>query len=193
MKKLILLAVLFFVFAGITNAQGGDSRHKRWTDDFPAAHEGGFTRMKSSDANPDHDMGHHKELRDLPDAVENSTMVDNALFKIETAIQKGDVKRFEEMLASTVTLRLEDSLYLNISDMAALDLLKNYFRGMKSVKFNFDSNCSGILKFEREDGAKKSEYVDVVFGGDMNVLITAMNMSNYSKMTAFCKYIKRDK
>jgi hypothetical protein len=132
----------------------------------------------------------HHQVKLSPDELVNDFAVESALFKIETAIQRGNMNSLESLLASTVTLRLEDSLYLNVSDIAALDLLKEYFKGIKLIKF---SSSRRILQFEREDGARKSEYVDVVLGSDVNVVITAINMSNYPAMTAFCKFVKRTK
>lgn len=118
--------------------------------------------------------------------------VENGLFRIEAAIQNANPQSIEDLLAPSMTIRLEDSLYQNISSIYALNFLKEYFKDMTSIKFKFESQGSGKLTFRTKEGKKKSEYVDVWLGNsDMGgPVISALNISNYPTATIFFRHSK---
>ncbi len=63
--------------------------------------------------------------------------VESALARIEHAFQSSNPASIEDLLPMSMLLRLGDSLYLNVSRITALDLLKRFFSDRDSVQFHF--------------------------------------------------------
>ncbi len=111
--------------------------------------------------------------------------VEMVLMRIEHAFRVAEPGSIEDLLQSGITIRLEDSLYRDISSIRALDLLKGYFADKDSVEFRFDSPGSGTMYYTA-NGQRDTVNVDVWLARSRyNVALYALNISNYPTATVF--------
>ena len=115
------------------------------------------------------------------------SQVDLERSRIEQAFKDGNFTLIEDMLPKAMTIRLEDSLYTNVSCITALDLINKFFDNKDSIKFRLSSNDTGEMSYV-QNGALKKINVDLFFGKeDNNIVINSMNISNYPVPTMFYK------
>ena len=118
--------------------------------------------------------------------------------QIEHAFDRGNLNNIWALLNSRVTIRIEDSLYRDASDIQVESLLKSFFESIDSLKFKFAGKSihmsgavsNGLLSYT-VNNKRSSLNVDVYLSslkGD--ILIYAMNLSNYPSSTVFYNFYK---
>ncbi len=111
--------------------------------------------------------------------------VEMSLNRVEMAIQSGNPNSIEDLIPSGITMRLEDSLYENISSIAAMDLLNKYFEDKDSIQFHFGLPGNGLMTYTG-NGKKNTLNVDIwLRRKDGFPEIYALNISNYPIATVF--------
>ena len=116
-----------------------------------------------------------------------------AFSRIEQAFEASSPQNLWPLISPRMTIRLEDSLYEDISSIQSESVLKDYFINKDSVEFRFagkyahyrTADGNGLMTFV-SDKKKESINVDVYlneFG-----LISAINISNYPSSTAFYNF-----
>ena len=111
--------------------------------------------------------------------------VEFALDRIEQAIRIGNPVAVEDLIESGITMRLEDSLYQNISSITAMALLKEFFADKDSISFRFVLPGTGTMTYS-SGGKRKSTEVDVWLRRSRgDVRVQAINISNYPIATVF--------
>lgn len=108
-----------------------------------------------------------------------------AFNRIEQAFNTASVSSIEDLFSSTVRLRIEDSLYKDVTDAEAQSLLNEYFQSKKSIKFRFIGNMNegtsnGVLTYLTDKKIVEIN-VDVYLN---RALISAINISNLPSSTA---------
>ena len=94
---------------------------------------------------------------------------------------------------SRMTIRLEDSLYQDISSIQSESVLKEFFQNKDSVEFRFagkfayyrTADGNGVMTYVSE---KKKESINVNVYLNEFGLISAINISNYPSSTAFFNF-----
>lgn len=115
------------------------------------------------------------------------TQADLERSRIEQAFKDGNFTLIEDMLPRAMTIRLEDSLYTNVSCITALDLINKFFDNKDNIKFRLSSNDNGEMSY-MQSGSLKKINVDLFFGiEDNHIVIRSMNISNYPIPTMFFK------
>jgi len=118
--------------------------------------------------------------------------------QIEQAFDRGNLNNIWALLNSRVTIRIEDSLYRDASDIQVESLLKSFFETKDSLKFKFagksfhlnGAESNGLLSYTA-DNKRSSLNVDVYLSGlKGDILIYAMNLSNYPSSTVFYNFYK---
>ena len=110
--------------------------------------------------------------------------------QVEQAFDSGNLNNIWALLNSSVTLRIEDSLYRDESDIRVESLLKSFFEAKDSIKFRFAGNMygaenNGVLSYTI-DNKRSSLNVDVYLSSAKGeILIYALNFSNYPSSTVF--------
>ncbi len=118
--------------------------------------------------------------------------------QIEQAFDRGNLNNIWALLNSRVTIRIEDSLYRDASDIQVEALLKSFFVTKDSLRFRFagksfhmnGAESNGLLSYT-VNNKRSSLNVDVYLSslkGD--ILIYAMNLSNYPSSTVFYNFYK---
>lgn len=110
-----------------------------------------------------------------------------ALYRIEQAFITASPSDLWPLISYPITIRIEDSLYQDISDIQAEKILKEFFQNKDSIEFDRQNRVITYV----EDKKRKSLNVDVFlknFRGE--VLISAINISNYPSSTAFFNFSK---
>ncbi|MCX6137100.1 MAG: hypothetical protein NTV54_06360 [Ignavibacteriales bacterium] len=112
--------------------------------------------------------------------------VEVALDRIEHALRAASPTSIEDLLPFDLTMRLEDSLYINVSRTKAVTLLRDFFSNKDSVEFSWLGRPgTGRLSFTF-GGKRENVYVDVwlaAFQGEL--LLRSLNISNYPDATMF--------
>ena len=115
-----------------------------------------------------------------------------ALNRVEQAFRSGSPNAISDMLGSPVTMRLGDSLYVDIAGQVASQLLNDFFKGKNVISFDTGLPGSGQLIYA-EGGKRDTMRVDVglhrAMGGPD---IRWLNISNYPMATMFFD-LRRDK
>ena len=125
--------------------------------------------------------------------IYDSHRFEMAFSRIEQAFESSSPQNLWPLISSRMTIRLEDSLYEDISSIQSESVLKDYFKNKDSVEFRFagkyayyrTADGNGKMTFV-SDKKKESINVDVYlneFG-----LISAINISNYPSSTAFYNF-----
>lgn len=108
-----------------------------------------------------------------------------ALNRVDQAFRSGSPNSISDMLGSPITMRLGDSLYIDIAGMQASRLLNDFFRDKQIVSFTTGLPGSGSLVFTR-GGKTDTMRVEVglqrAMGGPD---IRWLNVSNYPMATMF--------
>ena len=118
--------------------------------------------------------------------------------QVEQAFDRGNLNNIWALLNSRVTIRIEDSLYRDASDIQVESLLKSFFEAKDSLRFRFAgkslhmnrAESNGLLSYSLNNKSS-SLNVDVYLSslkGD--ILIYAMNLSNYPSSTVFYNFYK---
>lgn len=116
-----------------------------------------------------------------------------SLVRIENAFKSSNPKAMDDLLSSPVTLRLQDSLYRDISNIQASDLLQSFFADKKVIDFRFNTPGNGKMIFE-EAGKTDTVNVDIWMRRDMGgPVLQAINISNYPIATVFFNIHHGDK
>ncbi|MGE5679854.1 MAG: hypothetical protein ACM34K_03135 [Bacillota bacterium] len=111
--------------------------------------------------------------------------IENALSRIEQSLRRSSPSGFEDLLTNGMTLRLEDSLYHNISGIQALNVLSQYFENRKTVDFHYESPGAGKLIYS-SNGKQDTVNVDIWLRRELGgPVVYAMNFSNYPIATIF--------
>ena len=111
--------------------------------------------------------------------------VESSLHRIEFAIREGSPAAVEDLIQSSIIMRLEDSLYQGISSITAMNLLKKFFAGKDSIDFRFELPGHGTMTYST-GGNRESTQVDVWLRRDRGEIgIYALNISNYPAATMF--------
>jgi hypothetical protein len=112
-----------------------------------------------------------------------------AFSRIEQAFETASPGNLWPLISYPITIRIEDSLYQDISDIQAEKVLKEFFQNKDSVEFRV-AGQNGVLTYV-EDKKKKSLNVDIyleVYKGD--IFISALNISNYPSAMVFFNFSK---
>ena len=108
-----------------------------------------------------------------------------ALNRVEQAFRTGSTKSISDMLASPITMRLGDSLYIDVAGMQASQLLNNFFANKRIVTFDTGLPGSGLLIYT-EGGKRDTMRVDVGLHRDLGgPMVRWLNISNYPMATMF--------
>jgi len=130
--------------------------------------------------------------------IYNSHRFEVALSRIQQAFNTASQGDFWTLFTTINTIRIEDSLYQNISCIQTESILKEFFQNKDSIEFTLVGN---FMSFRRAEGNgtityvvdKKRESLNVdVYLNDFNgeILISAINISNYPYSTAFNNFTK---
>jgi len=115
-----------------------------------------------------------------------------ALNRIEQAFRSGSPNSISDILGSPITMRLGDSLYIDITGMQASQLLNNFFANKQVATFDPGLPGNGSLIY-MQAGTRDTLRVDVglhrALGGPV---IRWLNVSNYPMATMFFD-MRRDK
>ena len=125
--------------------------------------------------------------------IYDSHRFEMAFSRIEQAFKTASPENIWPLISSRMTIRLEDSLYQDISSIQSESVLKEFFQNKDSVEFRFagkfayyrTADGNGVMTYVC-DKKKESINVDVYlneFG-----LISAINISNYPSSTAFFNF-----
>lgn len=116
-----------------------------------------------------------------------------AFSRIEQAFESVSPENIWPLICSRTTIRIEDSLYQDISSIQSESVLKDFFQNKDSVEFQFSGKFANYRTAEGNglmtyisDKRKESINVDVYlneFGS-----ISAINISNYPSSTAFFNF-----
>ncbi len=115
-----------------------------------------------------------------------------ALSRIEHALKTGSATSLGDLLTGTVTLRLGDSLFVDISGIRAQSLLNRFFATRQVVRFDEGLPGSGTLIVSqngRQDTTRVDVWLQRAVGGPE---IRALNISNYPLATVFFDRRKGD-
>jgi len=126
----------------------------------------------------------------------NSHRFDMAFSRIEQAFETASPGNLWPLISYPITIRIEDSLYQDISSIQSESVLKEYFQNKDSVEFRFagkfayyrTADGNGVMTYIC-DMKKESINVDVyleVYKGD--VIISALNISNYPYAIVFFNF-----
>ena len=74
--------------------------------------------------------------------ISGSHRFEIALSRIENAFETPSPYNLWPLISSPMTIRIEDSLYLDISGIQAEKILKEYFQDKDSVQFRFAGQLS---------------------------------------------------
>ncbi len=115
-----------------------------------------------------------------------------ALSRISQAIRNNVPANFMDMYGSVVTVRLGDSLYVDISSITAAHLVNKFFQNKKVTSFDEGLPGDAVMIYS-ENGKQDTTHVDVwlqrAMGGPE---IRALNISNYPLATVFFNTHKGD-
>ena len=115
-----------------------------------------------------------------------------SLNRIYQAFDSGSPNSISDMFASPVTIRLGDSLYMDIAGMQASTLLNKFFADKQVISFDTGLPGDGSLRYA-EGGTRHTLRVDVflqrAIGGPE---IRALNISNYPMANMFFNLHKHD-
>ena len=120
---------------------------------------------------------------------------EQVFLRIEQAFKNASPGNLWPFISSPITIRIEDSLYQNISDIYTESLLKKFFENKDSVSFRFDgkfyhsgsAKAHGVIIYivnNKRISLNVDVYLDNWRG---EVIISALNISNYPSSTAFYK------
>ena len=130
--------------------------------------------------------------------IKDTQRYEIVLTQIEQAFDTGNMNNIWALLNSRVTIRIEDSLYRDASDIQVEALLKSFFETKDSLKFKFagksfymnGAESNGLLSYT-VNNKRSSLNVDVYLSGlKGDILIYAMNLSNYPSSTVFYNFYK---
>lgn len=117
-----------------------------------------------------------------------------ALTRIQSSFRESNPKAMDDLLSSPVTLRLQDSLYRDISNIQASDLLQKLFENIKVKSFSFNTPGNGEMIYTSASGKTDTVNVDIwmrsAIGGPV---LHAINISNYPIATVFFNIHHGDK
>lgn len=115
-----------------------------------------------------------------------------ALNRVDQALKSGSPNAISDILGSPITMRLGDSLYIDIAGMQASKLLNDFFVNKQVVSFDTGLPGSGLLIYT--EGAKRdTTRVDVGLARAMGgPEVRWLNISNYPMATMFFA-LRRDK
>lgn len=119
-----------------------------------------------------------------------------AFSRIEQAFCTSYPQSLWPLLSSRMTIRIEDSLYQDISSIQSESVLKEFFQDKDSVEFRFagkfannrTAEGNGILTYvvgKRKVSINIDVYLNNYRGES---LISAINISNYPSSTAFYNF-----
>ncbi|MGE5401280.1 MAG: DUF4783 domain-containing protein [Ignavibacteriales bacterium] len=113
--------------------------------------------------------------------------VEMALSRIEQAFRTASPQSIEDMIPSSITMRLQDSLYQSISSIQAMNVLKSFFDSKKDISFQLTTPGHGTMSFtDAATGKKETVAVDLWMARHMTgPTIYALNISNYPQATVF--------
>jgi hypothetical protein len=115
--------------------------------------------------------------------------------RIEQAFETASPENLWPLFPSRITIRIEDSLYQDISSLQAELILKEYFQNKDSVEFRFSgkfahnrtADGNGVMTYVSN---KKKEIINVdVYLTEVGSIL-AINISNYPSSTAFYNFFK---
>jgi hypothetical protein len=116
--------------------------------------------------------------------------VEFTLQRIEHAFATGNPSGIDDLISSSIIMRLNDSLYYDISSIRAMDLLKKFFANIDSLQFNFNLPGTGQMIYY-SGGKKYKDNVDVwIYRRMGDIGIRALNISNYPTATVFFDHTK---
>ena len=108
-----------------------------------------------------------------------------ALNRVDQAFTSGSPNAISDMLGSPITMRLGDSLYIDIAGIPASKYLNDFFANKQVVSFDTGLPGSGLLIYT-EGGKRDTMRVDIglvrAMGGPE---IRWLNISNYPMATMF--------
>ncbi|MGE5352653.1 MAG: DUF4783 domain-containing protein [Acidobacteriota bacterium] len=116
-----------------------------------------------------------------------------SLDRIASAFRSSNPKAMDDLLSSPVTLRLQDSLYRDISNIQASDLLQRFFSDKKVLSFSFTTPGNGKMIYqegEKTDTVNVDIWMRRAIGGPV---LHAINISNYPIATVFFNIHHGDK
>lgn len=127
----------------------------------------------------------------------DSNRFEMAFTRIEQAFETASPCNLWPLISSGMTIRIEDSLYQEISSIQSESVLKEYFKNKDSVEFRFAGKLAhyrtaegnGVITYVSKK-IKESINVDVyleVYRGD--VFISALNISNYPSVMVFFNFL----
>lgn len=92
---------------------------------------------------------------------------DSDFWRIQNGIKNKDVKAFEDLIPSGITIQIGDSVYRHLSSIKAFDVLNEFLTSKDSINFiiNHEENyyASGTITLF-EHGTSKTTYVDLYLG-----------------------------
>ena len=119
--------------------------------------------------------------------IYDSHRFEMAFSRIEQAFKTASPGNLWPLISYPITIRIEDSLYQDISDIQAEKVLKEFFQNKDSVEFTA-AGQNGVLTYV-VDEKRKSLNVDIYLNAYWgNVFISAINISNYPSSTAFYNF-----
>ena len=128
--------------------------------------------------------------------IYDSHRFEMAFWQIENAFKTASPFNLWPLISYPITIRIEDYLYRDISDIQAEKILKEFFQDKDSVQFRFGGTTSSYLGTGQsglityvEDKKRKSLNVDVyleAYKGD--IFISALNISNYPSAMVFFNF-----
>jgi len=102
--------------------------------------------------------------------------IGNVSSRIELAFNSKNFESIEDLWDFSITLRLEDSLYRDISSIHADLLLREYFSKKDSVEFRFNRGEVSFITNEKRESFNVDIYLIFRKG---QVGISMLNISNY--------------
>ena len=118
-----------------------------------------------------------------------------AFSRIEQAFETLSPGNLWPLISSRMTIRIEDSLYQEISSIQSESVLKEYFKNKDSVEFRFagkfahykTAEGNGVMTYVSD---KKKENINVDVYLNEFGLISAINISNYPSPMIFYNFSK---
>lgn len=118
-----------------------------------------------------------------------------AFSRIEQAFESASPENIWPLICSRTTIRIEDSLYQDISSIQSESVLKDFFQNKDSVEFRFagkfrhnrTAEGNGVMTYVNN---KKKENINVDVYLNEFGSISAINISNYPSSTAFYNFSK---